>query len=129
MLGGAAAAVDPAVRDRIVQAAVKIVIEPIFEAGFQPSSFGFNVRHVNMPDALYAIRNGGFSGAIMPADVTGRQARRVAALPGTPGASAEAKTSRSRANRHREAMAATALGRIRTATVAPPSQSGELVAP
>jgi hypothetical protein len=80
MLGGAAAAVDPAVRDRIVQAAVKIVIEPIFEAGFQPSSFGFNVRHVNMPDALYAIRNGGFSGAIMPADVTGRQARRVAAF-------------------------------------------------
>jgi hypothetical protein len=114
-----------------VQAAVKIVIEPIFEADFQPSSFGFNVRHVNMPDALYAIRNGGFSGAIMPADVTGRQARRVArrSLPGTPGASAEAKTSRSRANRHREAMAATVLGRIRTATVAPPSQSGDLVAP
>jgi hypothetical protein len=80
MLGGAAAAVDPAVRDRIVQAAVKIVIEPIFEADFQPSSFGFNVRHVNMPDVLYAIRNGGFSGAIMPADVTGRQARRVAAF-------------------------------------------------
>ena len=31
----------PAVRDRIVQAAVKIVIEPIFEADFQPCSFGF----------------------------------------------------------------------------------------
>jgi hypothetical protein len=28
----------PAVRDRIVQAAVKIVIEPIFEADFQPCS-------------------------------------------------------------------------------------------
>jgi mono/diheme cytochrome c family protein len=41
----------------------------------------FNVRHVNMPDALYAIRNGGFSGAIMPANiVTGRQAERVAAF-------------------------------------------------
>jgi hypothetical protein len=43
MLGRAAAAVDPgAVRDRIVQAAVKIVIEPIFETDFQPprSAFG-----------------------------------------------------------------------------------------
>jgi mono/diheme cytochrome c family protein len=39
----------------------------------------FNVRQVNMPDTLYAIRNGGFSGAIMPANiVTGRQAERVA---------------------------------------------------
>ena len=31
----------PAVRDRIVQAAVKIVLEPVFEAGFLPCSFGF----------------------------------------------------------------------------------------
>ena len=31
----------PAVRDRIVQAAVKIVLEPVFEAGFLPASFGF----------------------------------------------------------------------------------------
>jgi mono/diheme cytochrome c family protein len=39
----------------------------------------FNVRHVTTRDALYAIRNGGFSGAIMPANiVTGRQAQRVA---------------------------------------------------
>jgi retron-type reverse transcriptase len=34
----------PAVRDRIVQAAVKIAIEPIFEADFQPCSFGFRPR-------------------------------------------------------------------------------------
>jgi cytochrome c551 len=39
----------------------------------------FNVRHVTTRDALYAIRNGGFSGTIMPANiVTGRQAQRVA---------------------------------------------------
>ena len=39
----------------------------------------FNVRHVTTRDALYAIRNGGFSGAIMPANiVTGRQAEVVA---------------------------------------------------
>src|SRR6266480_2189385 len=31
----------PSVRDRIVQAAVKIVLEPVFEADFLPSSFGF----------------------------------------------------------------------------------------
>ncbi len=31
----------PAVRDRVVQAAVKIVIEPIFEADFRDCSFGF----------------------------------------------------------------------------------------
>ena len=30
-----------AVRDRIVQAALKIVLEPVFEAGFLPCSFGF----------------------------------------------------------------------------------------
>jgi hypothetical protein len=34
----------PAVRDRIVQAAVKIVLEPVFEAGFLPCSFGFRPR-------------------------------------------------------------------------------------
>lgn len=31
----------PAVKDRIVQTAVKLVIEPIFEAMFRPTSFGF----------------------------------------------------------------------------------------
>ena len=31
----------PAVRDRIVQAAVKIALEPVFEADFLPCSFGF----------------------------------------------------------------------------------------
>lgn len=34
----------PAVRDRIVQAAAKIVIEPIFEADFVPDSFGFRPK-------------------------------------------------------------------------------------
>jgi RNA-directed DNA polymerase len=31
----------PTVRDRIVQAALKLVLEPIFEADFQPCSYGF----------------------------------------------------------------------------------------
>jgi RNA-directed DNA polymerase len=34
----------PVVRDRVVQAAMKIVIEPIFEADFQPCSFGFRPK-------------------------------------------------------------------------------------
>ncbi len=39
----------------------------------------FNIRRENRNDVLYAIRNGGFSGAIMPANiVTGEDAERVA---------------------------------------------------
>jgi mono/diheme cytochrome c family protein len=39
----------------------------------------FNERKISREDALYAIRNGGFSGAIMPANiVVGRDARLVA---------------------------------------------------
>ena len=39
----------------------------------------FNVRKVNRDDALFAIRNGGFSGAIMPANiVVGEDAAKVA---------------------------------------------------
>ena len=39
----------------------------------------FNVRKVNKDDALFAIRNGGFSGAIMPANIVmGEDAEKVA---------------------------------------------------
>ncbi len=39
----------------------------------------FNVRKVSTDDALFAIRNGGFSGAIMPANiVVGEDAEKVA---------------------------------------------------
>ena len=39
----------------------------------------FNIRKENRDDVLYAIRNGGFSGAIMPANVVvGRNAQDVA---------------------------------------------------
>ena len=39
----------------------------------------FNVRSVTVDDALYAIRNGGFSGAIMPENIaTGEEAERIA---------------------------------------------------
>lgn len=44
----------PAVRDRIVQAATKIVLEPIFEADFMPCSFGFRPRR-SAHDALQVV--------------------------------------------------------------------------
>src|SRR5512142_3395491 len=44
----------PAVRDRIVQAAVKIVLEPVFEADFLPCSFGFRPK-LSAHDALQVL--------------------------------------------------------------------------
>jgi mono/diheme cytochrome c family protein len=53
----------------------------IFASQDRTNGPNFNVRHVTREDTLFAIRNGGFSGAIMPANiVTGEQARRVAAF-------------------------------------------------
>jgi retron-type reverse transcriptase len=43
-----------AVRDRIVQAAVKIVLEPVFEADFLSRSFGFRPRRA-AHDALQVL--------------------------------------------------------------------------
>ena len=45
----------PTVRDRVCQAAAKIVLEPIFEADFAPASFGFRPKR-SATDALEAIR-------------------------------------------------------------------------
>ncbi len=44
----------PAVRDRIVQTATKIVIEPIFEADFLPCSYGFRPKR-SAHDALQVL--------------------------------------------------------------------------
>src|SRR6266567_9019219 len=51
----------PRVRDRVVQTATRLVIEPIFEASFLPCSFGFRPKR-KAHDALERIRkdvNGG----------------------------------------------------------------------
>src|SRR5258706_10984599 len=34
----------PAIRDRVVQGALKLILEPIFEAGFQPGSYGYRPK-------------------------------------------------------------------------------------
>src|SRR4051795_2855199 len=44
----------PTVRDRVAQAATKIVLEPVFEADFLPCSFGFRPRR-SPHDALQVI--------------------------------------------------------------------------
>jgi RNA-directed DNA polymerase len=44
----------PTVRDRVVQAALKLVLEPVFEADFQPFSYGFRPRR-RAQDAIAEI--------------------------------------------------------------------------
>ena len=44
----------PSVRDRVAQAAVKLVLEPIYEADFLPCSFGFRPKR-SVHDALQVL--------------------------------------------------------------------------
>jgi len=62
----------PTVRDRVVQMAAKMVIEPIFEADFQPSSYGFRPKK-SATQALEAIREAGNRGHnfVVEADIQG----------------------------------------------------------
>ena len=62
----------PTVRDQVAQMAAKIVIEPIFEADFQPSSYGFRPKK-SATQALEAIREAGNRGYnfVVDADIQG----------------------------------------------------------
>jgi RNA-directed DNA polymerase len=51
----------PTVRDRVVQQAAKIVLEPIFEAGFRPCSYGFRPRR-SATQAMERLRTGFIEG-------------------------------------------------------------------
>ena len=51
----------PTVRDRVVQMATKLVVEPIFEADFLPCSYGFRPRR-SATDALETLRKLGARG-------------------------------------------------------------------
>ena len=53
----------PCIRDRIVQMAVKLVIEPIFEADFSPHSYGFRPKR-SAHQAIDAVKDGLFSGHV-----------------------------------------------------------------
>jgi RNA-directed DNA polymerase len=60
----------PAVRDRVVQAATKVVLEPIFEADFRDSSYGFRPRR-SAHQATEHLRQGVNRGAnwVVDADI------------------------------------------------------------
>ena len=61
----------PTVRDRVVQAALKIVLEPIFEADFLPCSFGFRPKR-SAHQALNTIMDAAWDGyrVVVEADIT-----------------------------------------------------------
>src|SRR6266567_3360712 len=61
----------PTVRDRVAQAAAKVVLEPIFEADFRDSSYGFRPRR-NAQQAIERVRQGVNGGAnwVVDADIT-----------------------------------------------------------
>src|ERR1043166_1692004 len=44
----------PAIRDRVVQGALKLILEPVFEAEFQPGSFGYRPKRT-AHDAIYRV--------------------------------------------------------------------------
>lgn len=60
----------PTVKDRVVQAAVKLVLEPIFEADFKESSYGFRPQR-SATDALEKLRVEGARGGnhVLDADI------------------------------------------------------------
>lgn len=62
----------PTVRDRVVQMAAKIIIEPIFEADFEAHSYGFRPKK-SAVQALEAIREAGNRGNdfVIDADIQG----------------------------------------------------------
>ena len=51
----------PTVADRVVQASLKAVLEPIFEADFKPCSYGFRPNR-RAQDAIAEIHHYGTSG-------------------------------------------------------------------
>src|SRR5207247_9833771 len=61
----------PTLRDRVGMTAAKIVLEPVFEAGFLPVSFGFRPKR-SAQQALEAIRVEANRGAdwVLDADVS-----------------------------------------------------------
>src|SRR6266511_4867193 len=61
----------PTVRDRVAQAAAKVVLEPIFEADFRDCSYGFRPRR-NAHQAMGMIRSAVNTGAnwVVDADIT-----------------------------------------------------------
>ena len=60
----------PTIRDRVAQMAAKLVLEPIFEADFRPSSYGFRPKR-SATQALETLRVHGARGGnhVLDADI------------------------------------------------------------
>jgi RNA-directed DNA polymerase len=68
--GGQYEVTVPAIADRVVQAALKLVLEPIFEADFKPCSYGFRPKR-RAQDAIAEIHHFGTQGYrwVLDADI------------------------------------------------------------
>jgi RNA-directed DNA polymerase len=58
----------PTVRDRVVQGALKLILEPIFEADFQPGSYGYRPKR-SAHDAIHRVARGIVLGQTLAIDV------------------------------------------------------------
>ncbi len=58
----------PAIRDRVVQGALKLVLEPIFEADFQPGSVGYRPRK-KPQDAVQRVADAIIQGKVVVIDL------------------------------------------------------------
>jgi RNA-directed DNA polymerase len=58
----------PTIRDRVVQGALKLILEPIFEADFQPGSFGYRPKR-SAHDAVNRVAEGIVQGKTCVIDV------------------------------------------------------------
>ena len=62
----------PAIRDRVVQGALKLILEPIFEADFQPGSFGYRPKRTaheavdGWPRRLFSTRHASSTSTCAP---------------------------------------------------------------
>ena len=54
--GGSRGLSIPTIRDRVAQGALKLILEPIFEADFQPGSFGYRPKR-SAHDAIERVSN------------------------------------------------------------------------
>lgn len=58
----------PTIRDRVVQGALKLILEPIFEADFQPGSFGYRPKR-RAQEAVYRVRRAIMQGKTRVIDI------------------------------------------------------------
>ena len=58
----------PSIRDRVVQGALKLILEPIFEADFQPGSFGYRPKR-SAHDAVHRVTEEVAQGKTLVIDV------------------------------------------------------------